>query len=294
MAQRVGHVQELIEYIIDFLHDDPQTLANCTLISSAWARRAERNLFASVDILLRNTDEGDPPKFKELLAHVRTRPKLASFIKTLPLRGFTRKSAFRRSELLWEDGRRYLCTNATTLFPHLCRFELCDFLACDSLTQATEFLLTTFPRLEALVYRRPHIPKQPSDVQPVISVLCRTVSLRHLGLEEISGNPVAAQMECCRLMHALNDARQLFSLVSLALLIGPGVSLPWLSPLLTIGAKLREFMISVNDVTAPGSQPSYHRMQESQLRECLPTNLQSESNRFCKSDGNHGLSTGES
>ncbi|KAJ3822342.1 hypothetical protein F5880DRAFT_1456014, partial [Lentinula raphanica] len=41
---------ELVEFIIDFLSDDPKTLASCSLVCSSWILRTRHWLFRSVSI----------------------------------------------------------------------------------------------------------------------------------------------------------------------------------------------------------------------------------------------------
>jgi len=40
--------QEILEYIVDFVHDDPQTLERCCLVSKSWVPRARKHLFANI------------------------------------------------------------------------------------------------------------------------------------------------------------------------------------------------------------------------------------------------------
>jgi len=55
---------EILDYIIDFLHDDRETLKECCLVSGPWAPRARRHLFAEIKIGL----EGDLKLWKKRLS----------------------------------------------------------------------------------------------------------------------------------------------------------------------------------------------------------------------------------
>lgn len=45
-----GLAQELTDYIIDFLHDDPDTLRQVSLVSKAWLDRSRHHLFETLSI----------------------------------------------------------------------------------------------------------------------------------------------------------------------------------------------------------------------------------------------------
>jgi len=47
--------QEILEYIVDLLHDKPETLKRCCLVSKLWVPRARKHLFA--DIRFRSEDD---------------------------------------------------------------------------------------------------------------------------------------------------------------------------------------------------------------------------------------------
>ncbi|KAJ3752185.1 hypothetical protein EV360DRAFT_20454, partial [Lentinula raphanica] len=58
---------ELVELIIDFLSDDPKTLASCSLVCSSWILRTRHWLFRSVSIHLSRPRQSK--QFLNLLTH---------------------------------------------------------------------------------------------------------------------------------------------------------------------------------------------------------------------------------
>ncbi|KAJ3843930.1 hypothetical protein EV361DRAFT_916449 [Lentinula raphanica] len=58
---------ELVEFIIDFLSDDPKTLASCSLVCSSWILRTRHWLFRSVSIHLSRPRQSK--QFLNLLTH---------------------------------------------------------------------------------------------------------------------------------------------------------------------------------------------------------------------------------
>jgi len=41
--------QEILDYVVDFLHDKPEALKECCLVSRSWVPRTRMHLFAEVD-----------------------------------------------------------------------------------------------------------------------------------------------------------------------------------------------------------------------------------------------------
>jgi len=41
---------EILDYIVDFLHDDPNALKGCCLVSESWVPRTRKHLFAEVEL----------------------------------------------------------------------------------------------------------------------------------------------------------------------------------------------------------------------------------------------------
>jgi hypothetical protein len=39
---------EILDYIIDLLHDEPETLKRCCLVSKSWVPRTRKHLFADI------------------------------------------------------------------------------------------------------------------------------------------------------------------------------------------------------------------------------------------------------
>ena len=69
-------VQEIIDYTIDLLHDDPETLKRCCLVSKSWVPRTRKHLFSHIQFRSPSdleawkktfTDVANPPAY-----HVRT------------------------------------------------------------------------------------------------------------------------------------------------------------------------------------------------------------------------------
>ncbi|KIP02383.1 hypothetical protein PHLGIDRAFT_79196, partial [Phlebiopsis gigantea 11061_1 CR5-6] len=42
--------QELVDHIIDFLHNDPATLRSCTLVAHTWLPSSRFHLFSRVEV----------------------------------------------------------------------------------------------------------------------------------------------------------------------------------------------------------------------------------------------------
>ncbi|KAF9643160.1 hypothetical protein BDM02DRAFT_3081141, partial [Thelephora ganbajun] len=40
---------EILDYIIDLLHDKPETLKQCCLVSKSWVSRTRKHLFADIE-----------------------------------------------------------------------------------------------------------------------------------------------------------------------------------------------------------------------------------------------------
>ncbi|KAF9644805.1 hypothetical protein BDM02DRAFT_3066647, partial [Thelephora ganbajun] len=40
---------EILDYIVDFLHDTPETLKQCCLVSKSWVSRTRKSLFADIE-----------------------------------------------------------------------------------------------------------------------------------------------------------------------------------------------------------------------------------------------------
>ncbi|KAF9645264.1 hypothetical protein BDM02DRAFT_3073690, partial [Thelephora ganbajun] len=40
---------EILDYIVDLLHDEPETLKQCCLVSKSWVSRTRKHLFANVE-----------------------------------------------------------------------------------------------------------------------------------------------------------------------------------------------------------------------------------------------------
>ncbi|KAF9642569.1 hypothetical protein BDM02DRAFT_3078319, partial [Thelephora ganbajun] len=40
---------EIFDYIVDFLHDTPETLKQCCLVSKSWVPRTRKYLFADIE-----------------------------------------------------------------------------------------------------------------------------------------------------------------------------------------------------------------------------------------------------
>ena len=55
---------EILDYIVDFLHDEPETLEECCLVSKSWVPRARSHLFADIKI----RPESDLKLWKKQLA----------------------------------------------------------------------------------------------------------------------------------------------------------------------------------------------------------------------------------
>ena len=41
---------EILDYIIDFLSDEPQALKNCCLVAKSWVSRTRKHLFSEIEI----------------------------------------------------------------------------------------------------------------------------------------------------------------------------------------------------------------------------------------------------
>ena len=70
-SPRVHLAQELVDYIIDFLHDDPATLLRVSLISRAWVHRTRTYLCQSLKITYSKLSSSDPLYLTPLCKHVK-------------------------------------------------------------------------------------------------------------------------------------------------------------------------------------------------------------------------------
>ena len=78
-------LEELLDYVVDFLHNAPRALENCCLVSKSWIPRARMHLFAHVAFSARGLQS-----WKKLFPDPSTSP--ACYTKTLhllPSRGYS-------------------------------------------------------------------------------------------------------------------------------------------------------------------------------------------------------------
>ena len=68
---------EILDYIVDFLHDEPEALDECCLVSKSWVPRIRRKLFAEIKIL----SERHLKLWKKLFPDVANSP--ACYVRTL-------------------------------------------------------------------------------------------------------------------------------------------------------------------------------------------------------------------
>ena len=64
--------QELVDYIIDFLRDDPTTLLQVSLVSRAWVDRTRTHLFESLSITDSKLSSANPYYLTQLCKYVKT------------------------------------------------------------------------------------------------------------------------------------------------------------------------------------------------------------------------------
>ena len=64
--------QELVDYIIDFLHDDPETLIQASLVSRAWVGRTRTHLCESLKITSPKLSSSNPSCLTPLSGYVKT------------------------------------------------------------------------------------------------------------------------------------------------------------------------------------------------------------------------------
>ncbi|OCH94905.1 hypothetical protein OBBRIDRAFT_704440, partial [Obba rivulosa] len=67
---------ELTDRIVDFLHDDTESLKNCSLTCRSWTPASRYHIFRSVSLIFRS----DWTNFERLL---RTSPHLGFYVKRL-------------------------------------------------------------------------------------------------------------------------------------------------------------------------------------------------------------------
>lgn len=75
---------ELCDMVVDFLHEDKDTLASCTLVSRSWLRVARYHLFDSIYVHC----EQDPDTFTKFLVYLQTTPSIRAYIKDLCFDGY--------------------------------------------------------------------------------------------------------------------------------------------------------------------------------------------------------------
>ena len=64
--------QELVDHVIDFLHNDPRTLVQASLVSRAWLGRARSHLCESLKITLSKLISLDPSHLPPLCRYIKT------------------------------------------------------------------------------------------------------------------------------------------------------------------------------------------------------------------------------
>jgi len=72
---------EILDYIVDFLHDDPDALERCCLTSKSWIPRTRKHLFAEVDLW----HEDRLGSWKKMFSDPSTSP--AHFVRSLRIGG---------------------------------------------------------------------------------------------------------------------------------------------------------------------------------------------------------------
>ncbi len=76
---------DIIETIVDILHDDKRALTACTLVSSAWLPRSRFNLFRSLAYSASLPGRG----FTPFLDFLQSSPELASLVRVVTLDGLS-------------------------------------------------------------------------------------------------------------------------------------------------------------------------------------------------------------
>lgn len=81
MLSRTALPQELVDYIIDYLHHDHASLRNCSGVSRGWAHSAQSHLFRTVLVQ-------DGCELERLTRLLENRPHLALYVRTLRLKAY--------------------------------------------------------------------------------------------------------------------------------------------------------------------------------------------------------------
>ena len=71
-SPRMDLAQELVDHTIDFLHDDPTTLLQVSLVSRAWVSRTRTHLFESLEITHSKLSSSDTSYLTSLCGYVKT------------------------------------------------------------------------------------------------------------------------------------------------------------------------------------------------------------------------------
>ena len=253
--------QEVVDLIIDYLHDDPKSLTQCALVSTNWAPRARGHLFAEVTIPLRGVGRTDR-SFERKEDIARYNSEIGGMVRCVCLEGSrmilvdpiaeSQGLSAVTSRLLWDVQH---VAYAALLFPNTRELSISGF-HCRSLNSVARDVLLAFPKLVTMslddiaIFGLPEpAPRDPINISASSALQCST-SLKNLTIRKLQASHNVLQSHSLALADSLARVGRLSSLVSLELLSAPDVSQMWLPFLRFIGTNLQHLAITINDVVS--------------------------------------------
>ncbi|KAI0078321.1 hypothetical protein K474DRAFT_938553 [Panus rudis PR-1116 ss-1] len=77
--------QEVIDYIIDFLHDDKASLLQCSLVHRTWLDASYHHIFKELDIVVPSAESEDAHKITKFAEFLQAEPRMAASVRSLEL-----------------------------------------------------------------------------------------------------------------------------------------------------------------------------------------------------------------
>jgi len=184
--------QELVDHVLDHLHDDPLTLSSCSLVCHSWLPTTRYHLFSTVAFRPRLSDSpiGQPvelcPRLHEILL---VNPNLARYIRHLEIWEGAPGAHPSRCEMgyvIW-IARETTLPLVLSKLKCLRRLELCGNvnISYSEFSDTLRSALSNAFSLPSLVYLRVHNVSFPTSFS-FVSMLSRLHSLRGLALSSVS------------------------------------------------------------------------------------------------------------
>ena len=265
-------VQEIVDYIIDCIGEDPSTLAQCSLVSRNWKPRARYHLFSRVVFPIALRVGLQTPRRTLYDEVVQANPDLALCARYLHLYSDIDCYGYPAMKTLYLAQLSNL-RNVHSLVIRNFTYE--------SLLDVAKAAILTFPLLTTLVFEGAMGSRlEPAGSGPhraaaqgiaVRATSDRSCALKELSLSNLKADPRTIHHQSFALAEGLGKAGELSSLRSLELTgdtCFPGLVPVWFPFIRAIGASLRHYAFSLHylGVDEVGDFGDYQGLEEPRLR----------------------------